>query len=118
MDQLLASGEEISKRIEAAVERDTSGWSGSHRQSDSDIEMPEDLKKMMSRQASAEARKARHHHKARVIREAANNLGSRCPDHAREPGRCSYARCKPSMASSDGVEHGGDRRTGEPDRRG
>jgi regulator of protease activity HflC (stomatin/prohibitin superfamily) len=75
LDQLLGEREEISKRIEAAVERDTAGWglevTGIRIQ---DIEMPEDLKKMMSRQASAEREKRATITKAEGDREAANNL--------------------------------------------
>jgi regulator of protease activity HflC (stomatin/prohibitin superfamily) len=58
LDQVLTEREEIAKSIEQHVEKDTKGWglevTGLRIQ---DIDMPEDLKKMMSRQASAEREK-------------------------------------------------------------
>src|SRR5258708_2403809 len=58
LDQLLVEREQIAKAIEAHVEKDTKGWglevTGLRIQ---DVDMPEDLKKMMSRQASAEREK-------------------------------------------------------------
>src|SRR6516225_316053 len=58
LDQLLTEREEIAKSIEHHVEHDTKGWglevTGLRIQ---DIDMPEELKKMMSRQASAEREK-------------------------------------------------------------
>src|SRR5512135_2786981 len=58
LDQLLIEREQIAKAIEAHVEHDTKGWgldvTGLRIQ---DVDMPEELKKMMSRQASAEREK-------------------------------------------------------------
>jgi regulator of protease activity HflC (stomatin/prohibitin superfamily) len=55
LDQLLTEREQIARSIERHVEKDTRGWgldiTGLRIQ---DIDMPEELKKMMSRQASAE----------------------------------------------------------------
>jgi len=52
LDQLLSEREQIAKMIETAVEKDTVGWglevTGINIQ---DVDMPEELKKMMSRQA-------------------------------------------------------------------
>jgi regulator of protease activity HflC (stomatin/prohibitin superfamily) len=87
LDQLLSEREEISKQIESAVERDTSGWgldvTGIRIQ---DIEMPEDLKKMMSRQASAEREKRATITKAEGDREAANNLALAAQTMRESPG--------------------------------
>jgi regulator of protease activity HflC (stomatin/prohibitin superfamily) len=87
LDQLLGEREEISKAIESAVERDTSGWglevTGIRIQ---DIEMPEDLKKMMSRQASAEREKRATITKAEGDREAATNLALAAQTMRESPG--------------------------------
>ncbi len=87
LDQLLGEREEISKAIETAVERDTSGWglevTGIRIQ---DIEMPEDLKKMMSRQASAEREKRATITKAEGDREAASNLALAAQTMRESPG--------------------------------
>ncbi len=75
LDQLLTEREEIAKSIENHVEKDTKGWglevTGLRIQ---DIDMPEELKKMMSRQASAEREKRATITKAEGDREAAVNL--------------------------------------------
>jgi regulator of protease activity HflC (stomatin/prohibitin superfamily) len=75
LDQLLTEREQIGKSIEANVEKDTKGWglevTGIRIQ---DIDMPEDLKKMMSRQASAEREKRATITKAEGDKEAAVNL--------------------------------------------
>jgi regulator of protease activity HflC (stomatin/prohibitin superfamily) len=87
LDQLLGEREEISKMIETAVERDTAGWgldvTGIRIQ---DIEMPEDLKKMMSRQASAEREKRATITKAEGDREAATNLALAAQTMRESPG--------------------------------
>ena len=87
LDQLLGEREEISKAIETAVERDTTGWglevTGIRIQ---DIEMPEDLKKMMSRQASAEREKRATITKAEGDREAATNLAHAAKTMRESPG--------------------------------
>ena len=88
LDQLLTEREEIAKSIEQHVEKDTKGWglevTGLRIQ---DIDMPEELKKMMSRQASAEREKRATITKAEGDKEAAVNLAAGGQDHGREPGR-------------------------------
>jgi regulator of protease activity HflC (stomatin/prohibitin superfamily) len=75
LDQLLGEREEIGKIIKTNIEKDTLGWglevTGIRMQ---DIEMPEDLKKMMSRQASAEREKRATITKAEGDKLAAVNL--------------------------------------------
>jgi regulator of protease activity HflC (stomatin/prohibitin superfamily) len=77
LDELLTEREDIGKKIEATVEKDTSGWglevTGIRIQ---DIDMPEELKKMMSRQASAEREKRATITKAEGDRDAAANLAA------------------------------------------
>ena len=87
LDQLLSEREQIAKMIEAAVEKDTEGWglevTGINIQ---DVEMPEDLKKMMSRQASAEREKRATITKAEGDKEAAFNLAAAAATMAASPG--------------------------------
>ncbi len=87
LDQLLSEREQIAKMIEAAVEKDTQGWglevTGINIQ---DVEMPEDLKKMMSRQASAEREKRATITKAEGDKEAAFNLAAAAMTMAASPG--------------------------------
>ncbi|HEY5037949.1 MAG TPA: SPFH domain-containing protein, partial [bacterium] len=87
LDQLLSEREQISKMIETAVEKDTEGWglevTGINIQ---DIDMPEDLKKMMSRQASAEREKRATITKAEGDKEAAVNLAAAATTMATSPG--------------------------------
>jgi regulator of protease activity HflC (stomatin/prohibitin superfamily) len=87
LDQLLVEREEIGKLIEANVEKDTEGWGlivkGIRIQ---DINMPEELKKMMSRQASAEREKRATITKAEGDREAAMNLAAAAKTMAESPG--------------------------------
>jgi regulator of protease activity HflC (stomatin/prohibitin superfamily) len=75
LDQLLAEREKIGKEIEQAVEKESANWglevSNIKIQ---DIDMPEELKKMMSRQASAEREKRATITKAEGDKEAAVNL--------------------------------------------
>ena len=98
LDQLLTEREEIAKAIEQHVEKDTKGWglevTGLRIQ---DIDMPEELKKMMSRQASAEREKRATITKAEGDKEAAVNLALAAKTMAAEPRRhaAPYA-CKPS----------------------
>src|SRR5512135_2976604 len=72
LDQLLTEREEIAKSIEQHVESDTKGWglevTGLRIQ---DVNIPEELKKMMSRQASAEREKQATITKAEGDKEAA-----------------------------------------------
>lgn len=87
LDQLLTEREEIGKKIEATVEKDTAGWglevTGIRIQ---DIDMPEELKKMMSRQASAEREKRATITKAEGDKEAAVNLALAAHTMAESPG--------------------------------
>jgi regulator of protease activity HflC (stomatin/prohibitin superfamily) len=87
LDQVLTEREEIAKSIEQHVEKDTKGWglevTGLRIQ---DIDMPEELKKMMSRQASAEREKRATITKAEGDREAAVNLALAAKTMAESPG--------------------------------
>ncbi len=87
LDQLLTEREQIAKSIEQHVEHDTKGWgldiTGLRIQ---DIDMPEELKKMMSRQASAEREKRATITKAEGDREAAVNLAAAAHTMSESPG--------------------------------
>ncbi|MGO9809392.1 MAG: slipin family protein [Isosphaeraceae bacterium] len=87
LDQLLTEREEIAKSIEQHVENDTKGWglevTGLRIQ---DVDMPEELKKMMSRQASAEREKRATITKAEGDKEAAVNLSLAARTMAESPG--------------------------------
>jgi regulator of protease activity HflC (stomatin/prohibitin superfamily) len=87
LDQLLVEREQIGKAIEANVEKDIEGWglevTGIRIQ---DINMPEELKKMMSRQASAEREKRATITKAEGDREASDNLAAAARTMAASPG--------------------------------
>ena len=87
LDQLLTEREEIAKSIEHHVEKDTKGWglevTGLRIQ---DIDMPEELKKMMSRQASAEREKRATITKAEGDKDAAVNLALAARTMAESPG--------------------------------
>ncbi len=87
LDQLLSEREDIGKAIESNVDKDTKGWglevTGIRIQ---DIDMPEDLKKMMSRQASAEREKRATITKAEGDRDAATNLAAAAKTMLESPG--------------------------------
>ncbi len=87
LDQLLTEREEIARSIEKHVENDTKGWglevTGLRIQ---DVDMPEELKKMMSRQATAEREKRATITKAEGDREAAVNLSLAARTMAESPG--------------------------------
>lgn len=87
LDQLLTEREQIAKAIEGHVEKDTREWglevTGLRIQ---DIDMPEELKKMMSRQASAEREKRANITKAEGDRDAAINLAAAAHTMAASPG--------------------------------
>ena len=87
LDQLLAERERIGKEIEAMVEKESATWglevSNIKVQ---DIDMPEDLKKMMSRQASAEREKRANITKAEGDRDAAVNLAAAAATMSASPG--------------------------------
>jgi regulator of protease activity HflC (stomatin/prohibitin superfamily) len=87
LDQLLTEREQIAKAIEEHVDKDTKGWglevTGLRIQ---DIDMPEELKKMMSRQASAEREKRATITKAEGDKEAAMNLAAAARTMSESPG--------------------------------
>ncbi len=87
LDELLMEREQIGKAIEKNVEKDTEGWglevTGIRIQ---DIDMPEELKKMMSRQASAEREKRATITKAAGDKEAAINLAAAAQTMLTSPG--------------------------------
>lgn len=87
LDQLLVEREAIGKAIATNVEKDINGWglevTGIRIQ---DIDMPEELKKMMSRQASAEREKRATITKAEGDREASTNLAAAAKTMAASPG--------------------------------
>ena len=87
LDQLLVEREQIAHAIEQHVEKDTKGWGVDVTNLRlQDIDMPEELKKMMSRQASAEREKRATITKAEGDREAAVNLAAAADTMAGSPG--------------------------------
>lgn len=86
-DELLAEREQIGKSIELIVERESKEWGlevkGIRIQ---DIDVPEELKKMMSRQASAEREKRATITKAEGDKIAAINLSAAAKTMAESPG--------------------------------
>jgi regulator of protease activity HflC (stomatin/prohibitin superfamily) len=87
LDQLLAEREQIEAAIGSHVEKDTKAW-GLHVESIrmEDIDMPEELKKMMSRQASAEREKRANITKAEGDPDAAVNLAEAARTMRESPG--------------------------------
>lgn len=87
LDELLTEREKIQKRIAEIVEAHVQDW-GLHLDSIrlQDIEMPEDLKRIMSRQASAEREKRATITKAEGDKIAATNLASAAAIMAETPG--------------------------------
>ena len=87
LDQLHAEREQIEAAIARHVERDTRAWglevTGIRME---DIDMPEDLKKMMSRQASAEREKRANITKAEGDKDAAVNLAVAARTMTESPG--------------------------------
>ncbi len=87
LDELLTEREQIGSIIEKNVERDTERWglhvTGIRLQ---DLDVSEDLKKMMSRQASAEREKRANITKAEGDRIAADNLAAAARTMAESPG--------------------------------
>lgn len=87
LDQLLAEREKIGQEIESAVEKQSANWglevSNIKIQ---DIDMPEELKKMMSRQASAEREKRATITKAEGDRDASINLAAAARTMLESPG--------------------------------
>ncbi|MBI3267799.1 MAG: slipin family protein [Planctomycetes bacterium] len=87
LDQLLSERARISEEIEKIVEKAASGWGVRVTNIKlQDIDMPEDLKKMMSRQASAEREKRATITKAEGDKLAAVNLAHAAKTMAESPG--------------------------------
>lgn len=87
LDELLAERDRIGKLVEEVVDKQAQEWgldvTGIRLQ---DIDMPEDLKKIMSRQASAEREKRATITKAEGDRLAASNLAAAASTMATSPG--------------------------------
>ncbi len=87
LDELLAERERISKQIAIAVEAQAGAWGlDVDTIKIQDIDMPEELKKMMSRQASAEREKRATITKAEGDKMAAVNLAAAAKTMAESPG--------------------------------
>ncbi len=87
LDEILADRELLGKRVEQMVEQEIAGWGldvAAIRIQD--IELPEDLKRVMARQASAEREKRATITKAAGDREAAENLSAAATMMAKSPG--------------------------------
>ena len=86
-DEILAEREQIGKAIETSVEKESKEWGlevkGIRIQ---DVDVPEELKKMMSRQASAEREKRATITKAEGDKLAAMNLAAAAKTMAESPG--------------------------------
>ena len=87
LDDLLSERERIGKQVEQAVENDSREW-GLHVTGIRlmDIDMPEDLKRIMSRQAGAEREKRATITKAEGDRLAAENLAAAAATMLASPG--------------------------------
>ena len=87
LDELLSEREQIQKKIAEVVEEHIKNW-GLHLDSIrlQDIEMPEDLKRIMSRQASAEREKRATITKAEGDKIAATNLAAAAAIMEQTPG--------------------------------
>ena len=87
LDDLLAEREQIGRLVREVVEKQAQEWglevTGINIQ---DVDMPEELKKMMSRQASAEREKRATITKAEGDKEAATNLAAAAMTMAASPG--------------------------------
>ncbi|MEZ0325154.1 MAG: SPFH domain-containing protein [Fimbriimonas sp.] len=87
LDQILADREQLGHRIEQMVESEIQGWGlqvAAIRLQD--IILPEDLKRVMARQASAEREKRANITKSEGDREAAENLAAAATTMATAPG--------------------------------
>jgi len=87
LDELLSERDKIQARLAVVVEERAKAW-GIHVDAIRllDINMPEDLKRMMSRQASAEREKRATITKAEGDRDAAINLAAAAEKMAKSPG--------------------------------
>jgi regulator of protease activity HflC (stomatin/prohibitin superfamily) len=87
LDDLLTDREALGRKVEELVETEIDGWglevAGIRIQ---DIELPEDLKRVMARQASAEREKRATITKAEGDRDAAANLAQAAKTMASSPG--------------------------------
>lgn len=87
LDELLTDREALGRKVEEMVETEIDGWgievAGIRIQ---DIELPEDLKRVMARQASAEREKRATITKAEGDRDAAENLAAAAQKMATSPG--------------------------------
>ncbi|MCC6271838.1 MAG: SPFH domain-containing protein, partial [Deltaproteobacteria bacterium] len=87
LDELLSERQRISDQIGKAVEAQAEAWGlDVDTIKLQDIDMPEELKKMMSRQASAEREKRATITKAEGDKEAALNLAAAATTMATSPG--------------------------------
>ena len=87
LDEVLAERERIEKMIQEVVEKDAQEWGLDVTAIRlMDIELPEDLKKIISRQAAAEREKRATITKAEGDRLAAENLAAAATTMARSPG--------------------------------
>jgi regulator of protease activity HflC (stomatin/prohibitin superfamily) len=87
LDELLAERERIEKLIQEMVEKDAEAWGLQVTAIRlMDINMPEDLKRIMSRQAAAEREKRATITKAEGDKLAAENLAAAATTMARSPG--------------------------------
>lgn len=87
LDEILADRESVGKKIEEMVEAETADWGlevAAIRIQD--IVLPEDLKRVMSRQAAAEREKRANITKSEGDREAAANLAAAATTMATSPG--------------------------------
>lgn len=87
LDEILADREMLGKRVQDMVEAEINGWGldvAAIRIQD--IELPEDLKRVMARQASAEREKRATITKAEGDAEAAANLASAALQMSKSPG--------------------------------
>lgn len=87
LDEVLAEREQIGKQIETIVEKESSTWGVEVTSIKmQDIDMPEDLKRLMSRQASSEREKRATIIKAEGDRMAAENLAKAASIMSKTPG--------------------------------
>ncbi|MFH1442549.1 MAG: slipin family protein [Candidatus Micrarchaeota archaeon] len=87
LDQLLAERDEVGKEIEALVEKETKEWGMDVEVIKmQDIDMPEELKRIMSRQAAAEREKRANITKSEGDKLAAFNLAAAAKTMSESPG--------------------------------
>ena len=101
LDELLAEREQIAHQVEQHVETDSRAWglhvTGIRLQ---DIDMPEELKKIMSRQAARNGKNGPRSPKPRGTSSPPRIWPPRRPPWGTAPAPCSSARCKPSTDSA------------------